>query len=187
MVPSTYTVTVTGVNDAPVAIDNLYEINEGEALTGANIISDEGPAGGIDSDPNGDALVVKTAMGKDANGDLTVDIISDTFVTVYTDGGAAVEVKVDAAGNLEVSENSDVTAGPNGEPDQVSLVYTTEDIPANGDVKESNQANVTVTIADTAAAPEINIVFLLDASRSSVLGQDEFGYGGSDFENTDVN
>ena len=187
LVESTYTVTVTGVNDAPVAVNNLYSITEGEALTGANIITDEdagSDVGGVDSDPNGDALVINTALGKDENGDLTVDIVSDTFVTVYTDGGSAVEVKVDENGNLEVSENSDITAGPNGEPDQISLVYTTEDIPANGDAKVSNQAEVTVTIADSAAAgPEVNIVFLLDASDGSISADSNTGTAVGDLNN----
>lgn len=187
-VQSTYTVEVTGVNDAPVAVANSYMINEGEALTGANIIDDpdqSSDVGEIDSDPNGDDLVINTALGKDENGDLTVDIVSDTFVTVYTDGGVAVEVKLDDAGNLEVSENSEVDAAG----DQISLTYTVEDVPANGDAKVSNVANVTVSIADVPdpAGPEINVVFLLDASRSAVLGQSDFGDEGSQFENSDVN
>lgn len=168
-VTSEYVVTVTGVNDAPVAVANSYAINEGEALTGANIITDpdqSSDVGEADSDPNGDALVINSALGKDASGDMTVDIVSSTFVTVYTDGGVAVEVKLDDAGNLEVSENSEVDAAG----DQISLTYTVEDIPANGDVKVSNEASVTVSIADIPdpSGPEINVVFVLDASDGAI-------------------
>lgn len=165
LVTSTYTVEVTGVNDAPVAVANSYAINEGEALTSANIINDadqSSDVGEVDSDPNGDALTINSALGNDVDGNMTVNIVSSTFVTVYTDGGVAVEVKLDAAGNLEVSENSDVDAAG----DQITLKYTVEDIPAAGVSKVSNEATVTVSIADVPdpAGPEINVVFLLDAS-----------------------
>ena len=170
-VPSTYTVTVTGVNDAPVAVDNLYEINEGDALTNANIILDENAgsdAGGVDNDPNGHDLTINSALGKDADGNLTVNIVSSSFVSVYTEGGVEVEVKLDQNGNLEVNSGSDIVAGPDGAPDEIKLVYDVVDqpLPGEGSAEVSTDtAEVTIKIADSAqpGGPEINVVFLVDA------------------------
>jgi hypothetical protein len=55
---ATVTITVTAVNDAPVAINNNYGTDEDIELNGNVITDDTGELGGVDSDPEDDAIQV---------------------------------------------------------------------------------------------------------------------------------
>jgi VCBS repeat-containing protein len=86
--PATVTITVTGVNDAPVAVDDTAETTQGVAL----VI----PVLGNDSDVEGDTLSVKE-VGVPSNGEATLNANStityisstvgvDQFTYTITDG-----------------------------------------------------------------------------------------------------
>jgi large repetitive protein len=121
---ATVTITVTPVNDDPVAVDDAYEVNEDETLT-------VDVAGGVlanDTDVDGDPLTVSLVSGP-ANGSLTLNADgsfeytptsnfngSDTFTYSVSDGTATAEATV----TIAVNPVNDL-------PETVNDEYTTEE------------------------------------------------------------
>lgn len=136
-------ITVSPVNDSPLAADDAFQGTEGITLS-ANVLVDNG--NGADSDIDGDSLAViaetfATSQGStviiSANGDFTYEPASgfsgaDSFTYTLTDGNGGTDT-----GNVDINivpasaENTD----PVAEDDVISA---TEDIVLNGNVIADN-------------------------------------------------
>ncbi len=124
VVIQTFDITITGVNDAPVAADDTFTVDEDTQLTG-NVLLDNGA--GVDSDIDGDALsvvaeVITTANGGtvvlNADGTFTYDPAenfngTDSFEYTLTDGSltdtATVTITVNAVNDAPVAVDDDFT------------------------------------------------------------------------------
>ncbi len=80
---ATATLTIVGVNDAPVAADDLYGIDSTSVLA-ANVINNSG--GGVDRDPEGTALSVTAVNSIAASVGMTVMLSSGALLTMGSDG-----------------------------------------------------------------------------------------------------
>ncbi|WP_321406233.1 retention module-containing protein [Tolumonas auensis] len=85
------TVTITGTNDGPVAIDNSYSLNEGDSVSG-NLITDDAngsAVGGVDYDVDGDTLTITAINGVpvvfDSTGTAMV-AVDYGMLEIHTDG-----------------------------------------------------------------------------------------------------
>ncbi|MGH1420153.1 MAG: Ig-like domain-containing protein, partial [Hyphomicrobiaceae bacterium] len=84
---ATITVTVTGVNDAPTATNDAFTgvtEDDGAAILGNALTADNGS--GIDSDPDGDALMVTAQTGVAGSNGGTFSIDAAGVVTFDPDG-----------------------------------------------------------------------------------------------------
>ena len=108
-VTSTYTVTVVGTNEAPVALDDQVVTDEGVAAT-INIL-------GNDSDPDGDALSIVSVNGASVGEAFSVTTAADRTGTVV----------VDASGNLTFTPDASFDDLNDGESDTVSFGYSITD------------------------------------------------------------
>ncbi|MCE8546801.1 tandem-95 repeat protein [Ruegeria pomeroyi] len=151
---ATVTVTVTGVNDAPVAVDDTVSVAEDGSVSIAVL--------GNDSDPDGDSLVVSGASDP-ANGSVVVNADNtlsytpdadfngtDTFTYTVSDGNgdidtATVTVTVTGVNDAPVAVDDTVSVAEDGsvsiavlgndsDPDGDSLVVSGASDPANGSV-----------------------------------------------------
>jgi VCBS repeat-containing protein len=116
---ATVTVTVTGQNDEPVAIDNSYTVLEDatDPSTG-NVISDD-TGEGIDSDvDNGATLSVFDVNGDPGNVGSAVNFTGDL---------AGADVTVDANGDFELNLNGAFESLAAGETVTDSFTYTVTD------------------------------------------------------------
>jgi VCBS repeat-containing protein len=142
---STLTITVTGVNDAPVAEDNNYETTQFDAI-GGNVIDDDGNGilpGGVDHDVDDtpDELTVTQVNG--------VDLVFDPIT-----GLATVDL---THGVLKIAEDGEFTYTPDGSDftGSVTFTYSIED-PEGA----ASSATVNITIGNqgpTARPDEINV------------------------------
>ena len=111
---TTLTITVTGVNDAPVAADNNV-LAPRDTTVGGNLLTDDdngaGVPGGVDSDPDGDPL---TVSGFEVNG---------------VPGALDVPLTIDNVGVLTVSGNGDYSFEPEPgfEGAVPAITYTIDD------------------------------------------------------------
>ena len=124
---ATVTVVVTGVNDAPTAVDNAYSTIE-SVTVGGNVITDDSGSG-VDSDP-------------DTNDILSID---GGAQTVATSGGGVVSLASDGSFTYDPGTNYDSLAA--GSTDTDSFSYTITDGIA------TSSANVTITVTGANNAP----------------------------------
>ena len=82
---ATATVTITGVNDAPVAIDDAFTTNEDTALTSGNVLSANPTAADSDID-DGDMLTVTQVNGNAANVGTLITLGSGAQLTLNSNG-----------------------------------------------------------------------------------------------------
>ncbi|ABV38741.1 putative outer membrane adhesin like protein [Shewanella sediminis HAW-EB3] len=105
---ATLTIVVEPVNDAPDALNNSYNLNEG-GFTSGNIITDNTGVG-VDSDIDGGALNITHING------IAVTFISGTAILPIGDG------------TLTINQNGSFTYAHNGEePEPTSFTYTIND------------------------------------------------------------
>jgi len=85
------TITITAVNNPPIAQDDDFETDAEDSVTG-NLFADNG--NGVDSDPDGDTITIIEINGSAANVGAPVALLMSGSVTVnadgtfeYTDGG----------------------------------------------------------------------------------------------------
>ena len=128
-VPGTATITISGSNDAPVAIDNQYTTNEDASFTG-NVLTNNTGAG-VDSDPDGDALSVTAVNGQPSAIGASIILSSGATLTLQSDGGFIYNPSTSATFNTL----------PLGSSTTDSFDYTVSD--GNGG---SDTATVTLTI-----------------------------------------
>lgn len=82
---ATATVTVTSVNDAPIAVDNAYSVSEGGGSITGNVITDNTGAG-VDSDAEGDALYVLEVNGNTNLVGVPITLASGATLQINQDG-----------------------------------------------------------------------------------------------------
>ncbi|MEM9293474.1 MAG: Ig-like domain-containing protein [Acidobacteriota bacterium] len=119
-------VTVTGVNDCPIAVDDALATDEETALNGNLLAANPTTA---DSDPEGDALTVTAVNGNAANVGVQIPL-GDGLLTVLASGA----VSFDPDGGYD-----DL---PTGSFEQESFTYTIDD----GSRSCAESATVTITI-----------------------------------------
>ena len=149
---STVTVTITGVNDAPVAIEVRHDVNEEQAIGGSLLTND------TDVDHGNTARVNSITLS-----DGTVLNIGESVTTV------------DAYGSLSVSSNGSYSFIANGNSSNAlgagqtkveTFGYTIVD-----GSNASSSANMVITIAGVNDAPIANgnIAFVNENTTSSIL------------------
>ena len=110
---ATVTLNVGAVNDAPVAQDDSFSLDEDASLTGASVLADNG--NGADSDIDGDPLTVS----------LVSDVINGTL-TLNPDGSFDYTPDADFAGTDSFTY---AVADGNGGTDQATVTLTVNDLP----------------------------------------------------------
>ncbi|WP_458790512.1 Hint domain-containing protein [Yoonia sp. MH D7] len=180
---TTVTVTVKGVNDGPVAVDNTYTATSNEAggdIDG-NVITDN-TGNGVDSDPEGDVLTV-SAVGGSAAG---------VGTAVAGDNGGLFTINAD--GTVDFDANGDFDDLGLNNTAQTSVTYTIVDEAGNEDsatatftVTGTNDGTVQGTSGDDIMVPgyvdgDGDIVDGNDAILPGDTGNDDliYGYEGND-------
>ncbi|MDF0598562.1 Ig-like domain-containing protein, partial [Psychromarinibacter halotolerans] len=142
-------ITLAGVNDAPVAADDAYEVVETSVLTG-NVIKlpeeeDCGCGGtvtvledGTDVDPDGDALVVSAVNGSTSDVGAQITLASGALLLLNADG------------SFSYDPNGAFSTLAYGETGADSFQYTVDD-GAGG----SDTALVTLSVNGIAGAPDL--------------------------------
>ncbi len=165
----TVSVTVTAVNDAPVAVNDSATVSEGGsvAITSSTLLSN-------DSDPDGDTLSV-TAVGGAVNG--AVSLSADKATVTYThDGGetttgsftytlsdgtatatGTVSVTVTAVNDAPVAGSDTATVTEGGSVAITSSTLLANDTDADGD-----------TLSVTAVSSPVNGTVALSADKATV-------------------
>lgn len=131
---ATVTVTIEGVNDAPVAADDAVSTDEDTALSGS-VLVDNGSGADSDVDAS-DTLMVSTVNGSAANVGSQITLASGALLTLNADG------------TFDYDPNDQFEALAVGESDTDSFSYTVSD--GNGG---TDTATVTVTINGANDAP----------------------------------
>ncbi|WP_424971012.1 Ig-like domain-containing protein [Dinoroseobacter sp. S76] len=131
---ATVTVTIEGVNDAPVAADDAVSTDEDTALNGS-VLVDNGSGADSDVDAS-DTLMVSQVNGSAANVGTQITLASGALLTLNADG------------TFDYDPNGQFEALAVGESDTDSFSYTVSD--GNGG---SDTATVTVTINGANDAP----------------------------------
>ncbi len=143
-------ITVTPVNDAPVAEDNAYTINEEGSLT-ANVLTDNDATSGLDADTEGDTLTVQSftiagVAGTHNPGD-TVTLPGVGAVTLLADGTLTFVPETNYNGTVPVLTYT-VTDG-NGGTDTADVAVTVDpvnDVPVATNDDYSTDPGVAIDI-----------------------------------------
>lgn len=156
---------------APVAVDDVITTDEDTAVDGLNIITsvdgNDLPTStlGADSDPDGstdDLTITQITVGSQV---IAVPTTGTTTFTADNVARQSVDVTIDNQGNISVAKPDGFNA-TNDQDGVFSFEYTIVDSDGLED-----EATVTINVEDLdepAAGPEINVVFLLDASDAAV-------------------
>ncbi len=142
---STVSLTITGVNDDPIARPNSYTTDDNTPVTG-NVITDDTDGAANVEDPDSDADLGDTTTVAAVNGDATV--VGDDVVLP---SGATLRVNADGTFTYDPTTSAAFNALIVGETDQDSFTYTIED--TRGGV---STATVSLTINGANDAPTAN-------------------------------
>jgi hypothetical protein len=162
--PAYSNVTITPVNDAPLAQDDTFMTDETLTISGENVLDDNG--GGVDSDPEGDALVVSKVDGIFGNvGAATAGSNGGTFI-------------INSNGTFDFDPESDFDFLGTGDSMDTSINYEISD--GNGGY---DTATVTVTVMGQAL--DLNSLapgsgFRIDDAAGEGLGDDIAASGDTD-------
>ncbi|MFN3148161.1 MAG: Ig-like domain-containing protein [Paracoccaceae bacterium] len=152
---ATVTITVNGVNDAPVSPDITVEVNSGDTLEGTLTATDvDNPEGDLSFSLVGTAGGATVVVNPDGTYSYTpaAEFIGvDTFEVEVSDGTSTSTVTV----TVEVGDDGSDTPGAEG----LTLDIATEATP------DAPAGNVDIGLSG-AGVTAINIVFALDASGS---------------------
>ena len=164
---ATLTVTVTGINDAPTALDDAGATTENTSLTvAANAAGVDGVNAGLlrnDSDPNGDDLMISRVFGRIGSQDESGNPGSPReggnggSFTINADGSWSFDPGTDfdnlAAGKTRTTTVSYTLSDGNGGRDTATLTVTVtgenDGLTANDDTGATAE-NTKLTIADDA-------------------------------------
>ena len=147
-IDGTVTITVTGVNDAPVAVDNSYVTDEINVIQ-RNVINDD-TGEGVDSDPdeqdvltanelNGDSAAIGQAVvlasgatvTLESDGVLTYDPTTSTTISALSEGETFDDTFnytiTDGKGGTDSATVSVTTFGVNEAPDAVDDTYAVDE------------------------------------------------------------
>ncbi|MGH1420152.1 MAG: Ig-like domain-containing protein, partial [Hyphomicrobiaceae bacterium] len=176
---ATITVTVTGVNDAPTATDDAFTgvtEDDGAAILGNALAADNGS--GIDSDPDGDALMVTAQTGVAGSNGGTFSIDAAGVVTFDPDGDfedLAVGATRDTTLTYEISDGNGGTdtatitvtvTGVNDAPTAVTNGFTTPEDTTSAPI--DLLGNDTDPDGDTLTLTSINGVAITAGTPASV-------------------
>ena len=154
------TVTVNGVNDAPIAEDDFFFTDE-DSPTGGNVFDDND--NGIDTDVDGDTLTVATVNGGSANVGNGITGDQGGIFTINVDGS----FDFDPAGDFEflaVGDSLDTT-----------VTYTIED--GNGGVSTASVVVTVEGVNNNPFAAEDSLVTDEDTIiTASVFSDNGFGF-----------
>ncbi len=149
---STATITVTGSNDAPVAVANTYATNENAVITG-NVLTDD------------------TGQGVDGDVDAS-DVLSVAAGTFTTANGASVVLNADGSFSYDPTGSAALNVMSTGQNTIDSFDYTITD--GNGGTSTAtatiNVAGVTDNIAPTAVNDNLDSVQRQGDRMNSTLG-----------------
>ncbi|MDZ7750539.1 MAG: Ig-like domain-containing protein [Gammaproteobacteria bacterium] len=184
-------ITVTGVNDAPVAADDAVATDENTVL-GGNLLADNG--NGADSDPDaGDTLTISAVDGSGAAVGSPITLASGALLTVNPDGTFAYDPN-DQFGALNGGETATDTFGytvsdGNGATDTASVTVTVtaaNDGPTAQDDLATTNEDTVLTTANVLAndtdpdASDVLFVSALDTTATQGLvtsnGDGTFNY-----------
>ena len=145
---ATVTIVITGVNDPPVARDDLVSTDEDSVLTTKNVLNDNG--NGADSDVDGDNLTVAAVNGNPASVGNTIVLASGALLRVNGDGTFSYD--------------------PNGQFDDLAVGESRQDFfnydVSDGSVTDNAQVTITVTgVNDPPVADDDSITANEDSSR----------------------
>ena len=179
------TVTVTGVNDGPVAVNNTYAVGANETFgdIDGNLITDD-TGTGVDNDPESDTLTVQAVDGVAGNVGTAVAGNNGGLFTIQPDG------------TVDFDANGDFDDLPLGATAQTSVTYTIVDAAGMTDVATAtfvvsgiNDGTVQGTAGNDIINPSIpyvdadgDIVDGDDAILAGKVGNDDVieGFGGDD-------
>lgn len=137
---ATAVITITGVNDAPIANDDAFTLSEDDGPQTDNVLVND-----VDPDTN-DVLIVQEGGG-------TVNV-TDTF-TITSAGGRNADFNADAAGDITIDLQGNFEDLADGETDTITLTYVAED-----PFGESDLATITYTVTgenDAPVSPPLNL------------------------------
>ncbi len=150
---ATITLTITGVNDAPVAVDNGYTTDEDTLLTVA--------APGVlanDTDPEGDALTVDQVGGSAANVGTNLTSAGGATVKVNANGSLTYDPRGhfdSLTGSQQTTDTVTYRASDGAANDTATITFTitgVEDAPVAGDDSYSGVGNTTLAVGNTIPA-----------------------------------
>src|SRR5262249_43758156 len=130
----TATIAITAGSSAPVAVDDLFSIDEDGSITGASLFANNGS--GPDHDPNSDPFNVDSVNGAAPTPSLTPHDSPNNAVVA----GIAV---IAADGSFSFTPTADWSGS-------TSFTYT-----INDGTSSSTPATVTIDVAPIADAPEV--------------------------------
>ena len=134
---ATVTITVTGVNDAPIARNDEFSTSEDSALTSENLLNDNGH--GVDSDPDFvDSLVVSAVNG----------IAGNVGKTISLSSGAALKVNLNGTFAFDPTISAKWQSLPVGQNGTETFTYTISDNKGG-----NSTATVTITVNGVNDAP----------------------------------
>ncbi|WP_417391247.1 Ig-like domain-containing protein [Gimesia sp.] len=156
---ATVTITINGVNDAPVAEDDAVVTDEDTTLTGGNLFADNGS--GADSDPDtSDSFTVTAVIGGTVGSQFA--LASGALLTVNADG------------TYSYDPNGIFESLAQGQTDTDSFTYTITDTQGGTDT-----ATVTITINGVNDAPVAQDDAVTTDEDTTLTGGDLFADNGS--------
>ncbi|WP_417382891.1 tandem-95 repeat protein, partial [Gimesia sp.] len=164
-VSQTATITISGVNNAPVAVADAFTTSEGFTLTSDNVLSANPTT--ADSDAEGQTLTVSAVAGGTVGAQFT--LASGALLTLNSDG----TFSYDPNGQFEYLSL--------GEAATDSFTYTISDPEAATDT-----ATVTVTITGVNAAPTVGAAIGSTVNENDVAFNLNLLTGASDVDASDV-
>ncbi|GAA3949010.1 Ig-like domain-containing protein [Allohahella marinimesophila] len=180
-------VVVTGANDAPVAVDDFYQVNEGSFRFALNILTDSRPVGN-DTDADANAIIRVSAVN---------DVpMSGTSITVAGSEGGAFQIYADGRARFSAETGFDYLKA--GETVITTAEYTITDgsgafSTALIELEVTGVNDAVVAAADEAATDEATAVSIrvlendtdLDGYALSILSFDDSSLTGSVVANAD--
>ncbi|WP_197998444.1 tandem-95 repeat protein, partial [Gimesia aquarii] len=139
----TVTITVTGANDAPVAVDDTFTVDEDSLLSTGNVLHANPTT--PDSDIEGNTLTVSEVNGVAANVGMQITLTSGALLTV------------NANGTFSYDPNGEFESLAAGQTATETFTYTIDD--GNGGI---DIATVTITITGVNDLPTLDPISVLD-------------------------
>ena len=170
------TVTVAGVNDAPVASDDAFATTEDTPVAGS-VFDDNGA--GADIDPDGDTLMVSRVNGSASNVDSQISLASGSLLLLNADG----TFSYDPNGRFEALKPNDretdtftytVDDGNGGTATATAIltIRGVNDAPvANDDTRSTTEdAPISIAIFNNDVDAEGDLLSLVGLNDSATLG-----------------
>ncbi|GJL87863.1 MAG: hypothetical protein DHS20C03_15720 [Minwuia thermotolerans] len=121
---ATLTITITGVNDAPVAGDDAFTTTEDDAFAGSLL--------GNDADAEGDVITVAAVNGQTADVGSQVTLASGALLTVNADGSFSYDpngqFELLRAGESDTDAFDYTVTDPEGATDDATVTFTIQGV-----------------------------------------------------------